>query len=583
MDMRLALWVGLLPASGCYHAKRGQRDYNTYAQALLWLIEQVRPQVRRVPHPVPDSLEEALTTEPIKSPSQVRIWDSAIVYTELPAGRFRLLQIGQDPHTYHLSQQDLTQETQYYALSYHWGDATATAQITLDQADIHVPSTVYKALEDVQRLHKHFPVKWIWIDYLRINQRDDREKAAQLKKMPQIYANAEKVLAWLGPSGMDSRLIMRNLAHNVNTSPPAAEDVGWLVERLYWRRAWVVPEIANACNVVVFWGGEYVPLSQVQDIVDLALGDTEAFPGSRLRRNIQVVDGVLRLRKRKYEKPDLGLLETLMSTSQSMTSRPHDTGIAILSLASDYMNFLSDADIDYRISLDETSLKMTEKFAREKRNLDIILVRCRDAQRESSFRTFCPDYFRPDEHLLNPALVRYISRQQYQYRLGVKGLSWVTTSGTNNDAFCSFTFSKDRRRLEVNAVKVGIIDNVSHPNVDQQPCKSRRDTPLERSYSIYDGISRILLLYSRKYETLSRAPLAPGRVFNIWYDFATAWNQRDYKDVNDWARKNANFHVPGRTIENRCTFSVGQITLNCLKAFSRGRWRNWRRVSTTTR
>jgi hypothetical protein len=47
-----------------------------------------------------------------------------------------------------------------------------------------------------------------WVDALCTNQDDDQEKAAQIKRMTEIYANSTVVFMWLGEEEDESELAM---------------------------------------------------------------------------------------------------------------------------------------------------------------------------------------------------------------------------------------------------------------------------------------------------------------------------------------------------------------------------------------
>lgn len=62
----------------------------------------------------------------------------------------------------------------------------------------------------------------IWIDSLSINQLDDNEKSWQVGLITDIYQQAYKVLAWLGPAESDDNSVMDYL----NTLGAKAEAFG---------------------------------------------------------------------------------------------------------------------------------------------------------------------------------------------------------------------------------------------------------------------------------------------------------------------------------------------------------------------
>ncbi|KAK8112248.1 heterokaryon incompatibility protein-domain-containing protein [Apiospora kogelbergensis] len=82
----------------------------------------------------------------------------------------------------------------YVALSYVWGNAEDTREIRLNRSAFLVTRNLHAAL---LRLRDDSVTSYLWIDAICINQRNDVEKAQQVARMAEIYANAEDVTFWL--------------------------------------------------------------------------------------------------------------------------------------------------------------------------------------------------------------------------------------------------------------------------------------------------------------------------------------------------------------------------------------------------
>ncbi|PMD37769.1 HET-domain-containing protein, partial [Hyaloscypha variabilis F] len=95
-----------------------------------------------------------------------------------------------------LSPSDLLTKPHYEALSYVWGSVDTEYGILLDGKPFPVGPNLWVAL---YHLRDPITIKTLWIDAISINQEDDAEKAVQVRQMGNIYSNAAKVLAWLGP------------------------------------------------------------------------------------------------------------------------------------------------------------------------------------------------------------------------------------------------------------------------------------------------------------------------------------------------------------------------------------------------
>ena len=204
----------------------------------------------------------------------------------------------------------------FLALSYHWGDENDRKQAWIDidvpdrdaaaasprtrktpSQSISITSSLESAL-----FHLSDPNKTIvlWADALCINQEDVPEKNAQVQLMKRIYEAAERVILWQGPAADDSDVAIEAMrvlgeegeangvlayfpAHsNMPEEPPeyvqmktylagkvdeAIESfpfraVQELVVRPWWRRVWVVQEMALGQDVTLVCGYSSIPLKK---------------------------------------------------------------------------------------------------------------------------------------------------------------------------------------------------------------------------------------------------------------------------------------------------------------------------------
>ncbi|MDI1489131.1 MAG: hypothetical protein OHK93_008409 [Ramalina farinacea] len=152
----------------------------------------------------------------------------------------------------------------FSALSYACGNEAPTTSIICNGKTIYVTPHLYSALRTIVNLGC---AANIWVAATCLNQRDNAEKSIQVPKMATIYRTANNVLAWLGPAGEDSDLVIDQsridqissaasviqgqVAYSklVESRLPGFMDPFWpalgkLCQLAWFFRLWVVQEIA---------------------------------------------------------------------------------------------------------------------------------------------------------------------------------------------------------------------------------------------------------------------------------------------------------------------------------------------------
>lgn len=165
-------------------------------------------------------------------------------YKDLSAGKIRLLKtIGGHSFRvqYEVEHFDRKDAPPYVALSYTWGQGTATERILLDNHYYKVRPNLWQALYEMGRFGEW---RYLWVDAICINQANTHERNHQVESMDGTYRNATTVVVWLGPTcEVDRR-----------------EDWNWrehlaeLANRSYWSRMWIVQELVLAQHVQILCG-----------------------------------------------------------------------------------------------------------------------------------------------------------------------------------------------------------------------------------------------------------------------------------------------------------------------------------------
>jgi hypothetical protein len=217
-----------------------------------------------------------------------------------------------------LKQVSLDDAPKYEALSYTWGVSEPTTQITVDGQPFWITRNLEVALHHLTG-HRDLI---LWVDAICINQKDNAEKSWQVRQMQQVYQQANRVLVWLGESGMGSMRALNKLADfeafdNWNSSnhyyqtnftikalaaireldamfkldkDPAQKpvpriphrsslleddglfplnEIGAVLERAWWGRIWVVQELALAKDVSFVCGYDVIPGPRIRSFLNI--------------------------------------------------------------------------------------------------------------------------------------------------------------------------------------------------------------------------------------------------------------------------------------------------------------------------
>jgi hypothetical protein len=196
---------------------------------------------------------------PLRTPTAIRL-------LELQPGR------RMSPIQCELVQTSLQDSVRYEALSYCWGELHQTRQIACSGRSVPVTNNLYIALENLRYPHE---TRMLWVDAMCINQRDYVERNHQLGLMSRIYQQANQVVVSIGEMTEDSDMAINSIAQTKaprdlfqgvseeefpstvevpGENSPAWWALRYFFRRPWFRRVWVIQEIANASKLDVFCG-----------------------------------------------------------------------------------------------------------------------------------------------------------------------------------------------------------------------------------------------------------------------------------------------------------------------------------------
>ncbi|KAN0119363.1 Heterokaryon incompatibility protein (HET) domain containing protein, partial [Hyaloscypha variabilis] len=260
---------------------------------------------------------------------------------------------------------------EFVALSYCWGDSAITKSIKINGIVVQVTSNLECAL-------RHLRIKGygcLWVDAVCINQQDKTERSQQLLWMGSIYRRAKEVVAWTGEDfdlAIDFINRLNGLEKSKSTLPTVlndhireAEAFFEFLARPYWRRVWIIQELALARHVTIHCGrletswsalnasickfGSWVKHPRITNIKNLAeFGDDAA-----------------------HNRP-VNFLEALGRSSAALSTEPHDKVFALLGLVYDSALYIPVPN--YKQSIRDICISMTISAISTTSSLDIIPV-----------------------------------------------------------------------------------------------------------------------------------------------------------------------------------------------------------------
>jgi hypothetical protein len=131
----------------------------------------------------------------------------------------------------------------YEALSYVWGNPDVKRSVFTHEYCFNVTTNLWAALS---HLRNHARERILWVDAICIDQENREEKEHQIQSMAKIYAQANRVIVWLGEGADNSNLALKAIRMAGGKRPTHHSDSGRvqsavlaLLQRPWFRRIWV--------------------------------------------------------------------------------------------------------------------------------------------------------------------------------------------------------------------------------------------------------------------------------------------------------------------------------------------------------
>lgn len=252
---------------------------------------------------------------------------------------------------------DQIEGVSYEAVSYTWGNQSKEATILLDGKEALVTGNLFAALSCLRLVGED---KILWIDALCIDQGNDLEKGHQVSRMKLIYEYAERVIIWLGPSNddidvlMDSARelekrdlhqvgkrswsetwqIMMNRSKDFDSDFVSRRRTGLqeLLRRAWFRRVWIIQEVAVANRATIRCGWRSVPTKIFALLPQLM----EQTVDPHVQAVLDVMPGPSRRNVDSWWSRERNLMSLLAKFQDSESKDPRDFVYALLGVSSDY-------------------------------------------------------------------------------------------------------------------------------------------------------------------------------------------------------------------------------------------------------
>lgn len=255
----------------------------------------------------------------------------------------------------------------YTALSYVWGNSAFIRPITCNGKLFKTTHNLDVAL----RYLRHIDVSiMLWVDQICINQEDLSERTQQVLLMKKIYQRAQSTLVWLGEEADNSSHalsmildIKSTFAFSTHDSVVEVEDFDhlrlpalssekWLylsrfLSRPWFRRAWIIQEVAVSSNVQLQCGRERISWDDIAIFADcmirrelrqfLVLADTQADQTSDGCTRIQMIDRT-QIGVRGDIDRQASLLTLLVEARGAQATDARDKVFAMTGMASEAIN-----------------------------------------------------------------------------------------------------------------------------------------------------------------------------------------------------------------------------------------------------
>lgn len=374
-----------------------------------------------------------------------RIEQLSTIYGHLDATQYQIRilatssQKTDDIVAYELKTISLINPPDYATLSYCWGDPNDTSDILVNGLTTPVTSNLASALRRLRQLG----VTNVWADAICINQADRLEKGHQIRYMTHIYTRAQTTYAWIGDGKtvdgdramrflqtvLLERTILGDIPHSLcpsstvpstqtqslskeNTTVPAIHqlpdfdfvsrhgsckrcriesDFQQLLQffrRSYWRRRWIIQEIAASFQVQVISDDERMNFNDMVIALDLCRKSRYWLP--EMGADYAFIAGIVQFRE-QFQGNQKPLICDAIKRSRNSVSRDRaDKLFALLGISLDGVDLVPESA--YQQPIEVVVMNLTRALIAKTGCLDFILINSTGTGNELGLPSWAPDW-----------------------------------------------------------------------------------------------------------------------------------------------------------------------------------------------
>jgi hypothetical protein len=271
----------------------------------------------------------------------------------------------------------------------------------------------------------------LWVDALCINQGDPVERSQQVRQMRQIYSRASEVVSWI-PCGSEKAVyyLMRNRFHGeeiegeiqlqlrkrkngvpvkgsdnendvvsldeyeARDTPQEWVDWGWDImegffTQAYWRRVWVIQEVAVATKVKVLCGSYEIAWDDVAAVLAMWKKNPDIVPIDK-RAYLKAMH-LAEFRDRfQVKREPISLLDAMRWSYQTEATDPRDKIFALLGLCHDGATYVPVPN--YKQPLEEIIADMSKAMMSFDRSLDLMCLKGTALEEQSKLPSWTPNW-----------------------------------------------------------------------------------------------------------------------------------------------------------------------------------------------